>query len=277
MLADRFGPEAVGEAVDSEALAPDERPPADGTTGDPDAGLFGSARVSGAEALALLQGVTPGPWQATGREEAEEYYGDWRHAGPALLFAGETPEDDDDVAALADSRLIAAAPDLAAAVAHHAARADRAEAEVAALRAQLDEAMAKLAAVEAELRRLPGRDGDALAAAAAERACAAMLVDAATRALEGAAHVAAERDRLARALAVELGDQTQAPAGWRGPYGTWARDGELIQRFVSGSTVRWERRGIRRDDPRHREWSTALEAMEAIDAEVAGDVEVSDG
>lgn len=84
----------------------------------------------------------------------------------------------------------------------------------------------------------------------------------------------AERDRLARMLAVERGDASQAPEGWTAHYA-----GDMWTRTVSGRTVwihrfapdgvsLWEMRGVRRDDPRHRAWATALEAMEAIDAEV---------
>jgi len=88
----------------------------------------------------------------------------------------------------------------------------------------------------------------------------------------------AERDRLARVLAVERGDESQAPDGWRRWGGGWERRPDpagpaehFIQHFHSQwpTPHRWERRGIRIDDPRHREWPTALEAMEALDAEVS--------
>jgi len=79
----------------------------------------------------------------------------------------------------------------------------------------------------------------------------------------------AERDRLARVLAVERGDESQAPEGWERYGDGWRRSAAaaVIQRFGGSSTpYRWERRGVRFDDPRHQEWPTALEAMEAIDA-----------
>lgn len=89
-------------------------------------------------------------------------------------------------------------------------------------------------------------------------------------------HAEAERARLARVLAVERGDIGQAPDRWFCAYAvdSWSRHvGDrmiIVQRFARapGVTV-WERRGIRRSDPAHREWPTALEAMEAIDAEVS--------
>jgi hypothetical protein len=97
--------------------------------------------------------------------------------------------------------------------------------------------------------------------------------------IEAATTARAEVARLTRILAVECGDQTQAPPGWIRWGEGWTRripapDGIrwtcTIQRFgMSDRPARWERRGIRFDDPRHREWPTALEAMEAIDAEVA--------
>jgi hypothetical protein len=84
--------------------------------------------------------------------------------------------------------------------------------------------------------------------------------------------------RLTRILAVERGDQTQAPAGWQ-RYGDAAwripgPGGVVIQRACDGMLDTWIRRGVLRDDPRCRIWPSALEAMEAIDAERGG---VSDG
>jgi len=83
--------------------------------------------------------------------------------------------------------------------------------------------------------------------------------------------VTAARNRLARALAVERGDESQAPAGWSrfGDSGWKRRDQTIIQRFHHGYLDTWERRGLLDGDQKRGPWSCALEAMEAIDAEVS--------
>lgn len=92
--------------------------------------------------------------------------------------------------------------------------------------------------------------------------------------IEAATLARGERDRLARVLAVERGDALRAPEGWTANYAgdMWTRTvsgrAVWIQRFSPHGVSMWELRGIRRDDPAHREWPTALEAMEAIDAGV---------
>jgi len=89
----------------------------------------------------------------------------------------------------------------------------------------------------------------------------------------GAAVIAAEEraTRLARVLAVERGDWREVPPGWE-PRGAdmWVRGTRpgrpVIQRWHrDGQPAEWLRRG-QIDGPR---WATALEAMEAIDAEVS--------
>jgi len=84
-------------------------------------------------------------------------------------------------------------------------------------------------------------------------------------------HHAARADRLARILAVERGDWRNVPVGWE-PRGAdmWVRGTRpgrpVIQRWHrDGQPTEWLRRG-QIDGPR---WPTALEAMEAIDAEVS--------
>ena len=76
--------------------------------------------------------------------------------------------------------------------------------------------------------------------------------------------------RLTRILAVERGDQTQAPVGWLGDHGVWWRNRErgaplrvmLLPKTDYRLLTCWESPGD------ERTWPTALEAMEAFDAEV---------
>lgn len=89
------------------------------------------------EAQALLSGTTAGPWTARpghthdiGQTFVVE--SDPLDIDVAIVIDVETTED------RADAALIAAAPDLAASVEHHAARADAAEQECAALRAIIE-------------------------------------------------------------------------------------------------------------------------------------------
>jgi hypothetical protein len=89
--------------------------------------------LSGAEALALLDGTTPGPWAAS-------------FDAADVMFVTQSCEPHADVATdvdacEADARLMATAPDLAASVAHHEARALRAEAERDALRERYADAV----------------------------------------------------------------------------------------------------------------------------------------
>lgn len=93
--------------------------------------------------------------------------------------------------------------------------------------------------------------------------------------------VAEERDRLRRALAVERGDESQAPDGWQhGTPGSWHHNGlvgrcrgpEVILRRYGGDDeaegdlrTTWQRSP--KDDGPRESWTTALEAMLAITAE----------
>lgn len=96
-------------------------------------------------------------------------------------------------------------------------------------------------------------------------------IEAATGARAEVAALRAERDRLARVLAVERGHGSHARPGWesRGA-DMWVRVGGpgrvVIQRWHrDGQSTEWLRRG-EIDGAR---WPTALEAMEALDAEVS--------
>jgi hypothetical protein len=74
--------------------------------------------------------------------------------------------------------------------------------------------------------------------------------------------VVAERDRLLRVLAVEQGDRSQFPPGWRtGTYFMWVRDQWAIQPRSNGET-RWEL--IERHSSAGY-YPTLLDAMEAAD------------
>lgn len=73
-----------------------------------------------------------------------------------------------------------------------------------------------------------------------------------------------EAARLRRALAVEAGDESQAPRGWRVVDGTTWRRGDVRIGRIAPCSWRWylasERGGGRQS------WPTALEAMGAADA-----------
>ena len=284
-----------------------------------------AARIyTGAEASKLLSALcanrTPAPWHVGDRVLTDEL-NDVRVIQSAdrdsvgHVWASAFDGDHDDIALAAAATLAAAAPDLAASVAHHAERADKAEAEVKSavdrlvglvgdrapladmiravedgirtMEVERDAANARADASGAVLRAavevldggetspadLPAALGEYLRGVGAQVA-AAMASD--RQASETCADlrrqllaVTAERDRLARVLAVERGDQTLAPPGWvRFGDAGWRRvaDNVIIQRHSGEALDVWERRGIRRDDPRHRRWDSALEAMEAIDA-----------
>jgi hypothetical protein len=81
--------------------------------------------------------------------------------------------------------------------------------------------------------------------------------------LGGVQVLAAERDRLARVLAVELGDESAAPDGWvRRANGTWALlEGQrVLARVHRNKTIGWTLSGKGLPNTPH---GTALEAMEA--------------
>jgi hypothetical protein len=89
------------------------------------------------------------------------------------------------------------------------------------------------------------------------------------------AEMTAERDRLARILAVERGDESAAPEGWRFDAGS-VHEGTLDgwRRDASGSTVDVvrERAGSWSPPPWiDGRYPTALEAMDAADAARGGD------
>jgi hypothetical protein len=80
--------------------------------------------------------------------------------------------------------------------------------------------------------------------------------------------VVAERDRLARVLAVEQGDASQVPDGWtRGTHFPWVR-GRIAVCYGSTKGARWELvvRGGQTIGEGH---SSALDAMEAGDRALA--------
>jgi hypothetical protein len=87
--------------------------------------------------------------------------------------------------------------------------------------------------------------------------------------------VEAERDRLARVLAVERGDQTAAPDGWRW-VGTWSRydviadTGAAVTLSTSGAQRWWSWDCSGPGGRASGRESTALEAMEAADAALVG-------
>ena len=254
---------------------------------------------TGAEASKLLSALcanrTPAPWHVGDRVLTDEL-NDVRVIQSAdrdsvgHVWASAFDGDHDDIALAAAATLAAAAPDLAASVAHHAERADKAEAEVKSavdrlvglvgdrapladmiravedgIRTMEGEAVSRQIAHDAAMRDLDNLRQRLQSAEASDRQASETCADLRRQLLA----VTAERDRLARVLAVERGDQTQAPPGWvRFGDAGWRRvaDNVIIQRHSGEALDVWERRGIRRDDPRHRRWDSALEAMEAIDA-----------
>lgn len=143
------------------------------------------------------------------------------------VLDGERPPEYEE----ADARLAAASPDLARTVIALHARAERAERERDTLAKRFD------------------------------RACKTIKEE---RAMYDV--VQAERDRLARILAVERGDESQAPEGWR-KGASWFRVGDPICAAMSadlpggGQGWRWDL-----NDGPHGYAATALEAMEAADA-----------
>lgn len=85
--------------------------------------------------------------------------------------------------------------------------------------------------------------------------------------------VQAQRERLDRVLAVERGDQSQAPKGWHHDGMAWWRNDEPRRPIVIVRAPAGERRPLSvwyepgvDGDPDGAEAPTALEAMEAADA-----------
>ena len=212
---------------------------------------MGDRIYTGAEALKLLEGADPEQWQpiTVGRVRG--------------MFGCD-----------ADVALMTAAPDLAASVAHH----DRQASETCAdLRRQL----VVMTAERAEVERLVGELGVifALVPMDEDKAIRQLSADprgrqallARAREVEATSRSAlAKVARLTRILAVERGDQTQAPVGWLGDHGVWWRNRErgaplrvmLLPKTDYRLLTCWESPGD------ERTWPTALEAMEAFDAEV---------
>ena len=118
--------------------------------------------------------------------------------------------------------------------------------------------------------------------------CDPRLTDGARAALrlarEEIGRLQAERDRLARIFAVERGDESQAPEGWRRPIEPFDCEWELvpyddddgpewaIQRVIwTDGLPRWMFWGPHAQGPMNRvTHRTALEAMEAADLARAG-------
>lgn len=101
-----------------------------------------SARIYSAdEARALRDAATPGPWSVDdgiGEAIVADVDGDAAQVGSAVGQAARRDlRAEHHVVRIANAALLAAAPDLAASVEHHAARADDAEAEVQRLRARV--------------------------------------------------------------------------------------------------------------------------------------------
>jgi hypothetical protein len=82
--------------------------------------------------------------------------------------------------------------------------------------------------------------------------------------------VEAERDRLARVLAVERGDQTAAPDGWRPAGASWLRRTSGALGAVSPQQLGHERSWTWSVNDAIGRADTALEAMEAADAALVG-------
>lgn len=85
--------------------------------------------------------------------------------------------------------------------------------------------------------------------------------------------IEAERDRLARVLAVETGGATAAPEGWMSYGSSWDRLDATgyVSRAVSGPAVWWAWECTTPAGRVHGRASTALEAMKQADAALRGD------
>ena len=105
----------------------------------------------------------------------------------------------------------------------------------------------------------PTRDDAAIIEAAPKLADA--VIDLAAQ----VAALTAERDRLARILAVERGDASAAPEGWkRNKWDVWERPSGSVERIQAGE---WDWLA----DMESGIAPTALEAMESADAALRGD------
>lgn len=99
---------------------------------------------------------------------------------------------------------------------------------------------------------------------------------------ERAEKLEAERDRLARTLAVERGDESQAPEGWRSPIGDWywGKDDDVgpFCAVIRGARARYRWivvvAGQQKAEGTAR---TALEAMEAAGTAMASLTKVPSG
>lgn len=156
-----------------------------------------TARIyTAAEAESLLAGTTPGPWRTYGNAAHDDAPSDaWSiaHDGITLAeaHADDRPQYDEDAAEVveADADLMAAAPDLAASVAFHARRAEKAEADLTVADDRASDAEAESAAAEAalvavwqavtddDLPRLPSGDGTVVDAEAVGRRVAAVVAE----------------------------------------------------------------------------------------------------
>ena len=185
-----------------------------------------TARIyTAAEAEALRKAATPRPWRTYGNAAHDDAPSDaWtiEHDGDTLaeLRADDRPQygdaSDEEVAEVveADADLMAAAPDLAASVAFHARRAEKAEAELIEAHDRARDAEAERAAAEAaltavwqaitddDLPRLATGDGTIVDAEAVGRRVAALVSQRDTAnadfvgAADGGKHLARQVDHL---------------------------------------------------------------------------------
>lgn len=187
--------------------------------------MSGPRIYTGAEALALAAAATPGPWAVDEGSLAFDVVDG--HDCPVATV--ESPEVEYRAQDAADAALLAAAPDLAASVAHH-------EAEATAARADRDAALAHAAELERALRealrdrdraeersRLHAADANRaaerwasangrIAAADVELATACRLRDDAGRLADA---LRAERDALRAAVREEMAAEREARGGIR--------------------------------------------------------------
>jgi len=149
--------------------------------------------VSAEEARGLLEAATPGPWEARFHEDMGMIA--WQHG---WIMDGDRPPEHE----RADTQLAAASPDLARTViALHEELAAERKASAAAL--------------------------EGMGAAVAERdAYKRAKMENDERFMNERDEARNERDRLARILAVERGDEGQAPEGWRVGASGWFAYGE---------------------------------------------------
>jgi hypothetical protein len=226
----------------------------------------------------LLSKATPGPW--TGAVDVDRVL-DVIGADGGHVAAIHTPE-----ARPGDAGIIIAAPDLAAEVLRLQGENKRLNGYHRYLAAR------NLEDCEGKGCPGPGREAEELRTKAEEViACGGVIADALIdlldsvdardslayleerdRAAETIAKLTAERDRLARILAVERGDVSAAPEGWERFNGSrdqwvkansrsvWRADGRALAARWS-----WECLGERDDESERGACNTALEAMEAAD------------